>query len=63
MKIEVDFDLCEANGVCEEYAPKVFYIDEDDFLQIHEDAVTEENRESIEEAVKYCPRAALTLVG
>jgi len=62
MKIEVDFDLCEANGVCEEHAPEVFFIDDDDFLQIREEAVTEAHRVSIEAAVKFCPRGALALV-
>ncbi|MEL6180479.1 MAG: ferredoxin [Myxococcota bacterium] len=62
MKIEVDFDLCEANGVCEDHAPEVFHIDDEDMLHLREEAIHEGLRESIESAVKFCPRGALTLV-
>ena len=34
MKIKVDFDLCETNGLCEGIAPEVFELDDDDFLQL-----------------------------
>ena len=63
MKIVVDFDLCESNGMCERIAPDVFHIDENDLLQVNHDNVTEDRREDLEDAVATCPRAAIALVG
>ena len=33
MKITVNFDLCEANGVCEQFAPHSFALNNDDELE------------------------------
>ena len=44
MKIKVDFDLCESNALCEALAPANFEIDDDDFLQITDENVTDENQ-------------------
>ncbi len=62
MKIKVDFDLCESNALCEAIAPENFEIDDDDFLQILDDDVTDENRERIERAVASCPKSAISIV-
>ncbi len=62
MKIKVDFDLCESNAMCEALAPDVFELDDDDFLQLNTDQVTDENRQRVEQAVAACPRAAISLV-
>ena len=34
MRVEVDRDLCEANGVCAGLAPEVFDLDGEDYLHI-----------------------------
>ena len=62
MKVKVDFDLCESNALCEAIAPDIFELDDDDFLQILDDQVTDENRDRIERAVASCPRAAISIV-
>jgi ferredoxin len=62
MKVKVDFDLCESNALCEAIAPDVFQLDDDDFLEILDDEVTEENRDRVERAVASCPRAAISIV-
>ncbi|WP_436700933.1 ferredoxin [Nocardioides sp. BYT-33-1] len=62
MKIKVDFDLCESNGLCEAMAPEVFELDDDDFLQLHTEHTTDENIDNVKRAVAACPRAAITLV-
>lgn len=62
MKIKVDFDLCESNALCEALAPENFEIDDDDFLQIVDEDVTDENRDAVQRAVAACPRAAISLV-
>ncbi|GAA3833937.1 ferredoxin [Nocardioides panacisoli] len=61
-KIKVDFDLCESNAMCEALAPDIFELDDDDFLQLNSDEVTDENRQRVEQAVAACPRAAISLV-
>ena len=61
-RIKVDFDLCESNALCEALAPDVFELDDDDFLQVQTDEVTDENRQRVEQAVAACPRAAISLV-
>jgi ferredoxin len=62
MKVKVDFDLCESNALCEAIAPDVFQLDDDDFLEVLDDEVTDENRDRIERAVASCPRAAISIV-
>ncbi len=62
MKIKVDFDLCESNAMCEALAPDVFELDDDDFLQLNTDVVTDENEQRVRQAVAACPRAAISLV-
>jgi len=61
MKIKVDFDLCESNAMCEALAPDVFELDDDDFLQLNTDEVTDENEQRVRQAVAACPRAAISL--
>ena len=62
MKIKVDFDLCESNAMCEALAPDVFELDDDDFLQLNTDQVTDDNEQRVRQAVAACPRAAISLV-
>ena len=62
MKIVVDFDRCEANGVCVRHAPEAFHLDEADHLHVLVAEVAPELRAKVEKAVAGCPRAALTLV-
>jgi ferredoxin len=61
-KVEVDFGLCESNGVCMGIIPKVFHLDEQDYLHILKDEVTPENEAEIREAVRQCPRQAISIV-
>ena len=61
-KVVADFDLCESNAMCEALAPDVFRIDDDDYLQIDDDTVTDENRDRVEQAVAACPKSALKIV-
>ncbi len=62
MKVKVDFDLCESNALCEAIAPAAFEIDDDDNLQILDENVNEENRDTIERAVASCPKSAISVV-
>jgi ferredoxin len=59
--IKVDFDLCESNALCEALAPKNFEIDDDDYLQVIDDEVTDDNRDAVMQAVAACPKAAISI--
>ena len=61
-RIVVDWDLCEANGVCEAMAPDSFEIDDDDMMQVLNDEVTPDNEERVQRAVAGCPKSALSIV-
>lgn len=61
-RVEVDFDVCESNALCEAFAPDVFFVDDDDELQIDDPTVTDENRPRVEQAVASCPKSALRIV-
>lgn len=60
MKISVNYDLCEANGVCEEHAPDVFQLDDNDELNLLAEP-DDESAPRVRKAAAGCPRAAITL--
>jgi ferredoxin len=62
MKVKADYDLCEANAMCEALAPDVFEVDDDDNLNLHTDEITPDNEEHVRQAVAACPKAALSIV-
>lgn len=61
MKLVVDADLCEANGVCVRLCPEAFELDDDDVLHLRvietEDAGL---RARIDAAIRGCPKTALS---
>ncbi len=61
MRITVDYDLCESNAICMAILPEVFEVREDDLLYILDEFPPEEYRSKLEEAVRRCPKQALTL--
>jgi ferredoxin len=61
MRVVVDFDLCESNAICMEVAPAVFEVRDDDFLYVLDETPGEELRAAVEQAVRSCPRQAITL--
>jgi len=60
-KIEVDWGLCESNGVCMGIIPEVFRLEDDDTLTVLQEDVTPENEEQVREAVRQCPRQAISI--
>jgi ferredoxin len=61
-KVEVDFGLCESNGVCMGIIPEVFQLEDDDTLTILQDEVTPENEAQVRDAVRQCPRQAISII-
>jgi ferredoxin len=61
MKVEADFDACEANAVCAGLVPEVFEVDDNDNLNILVDEIPDSLTEGVRHAVRSCPKAALRL--
>lgn len=62
MRVVVDFDVCESNALCMRAAPEVFEVRDDDFLYILQEEPPEELRPKVEEAVRMCPKQAISIV-
>jgi ferredoxin len=61
MRVVVNFDLCESNALCMDAAPEVFEVRDDDFLYVLDEHPPEELRSKVEQAVRACPKQAITL--
>ena len=61
MRVVVDYDRCESNGLCMAAAPEVFEVDDDDNLVVLQEQPAEELRAKVEDAVRRCPKQALSL--
>jgi ferredoxin len=60
-RVVVDFDRCESNALCMGAAPEVFEVRDDDFLYVLQEEPPDELREKCEEAVRLCPKQAISL--
>ncbi len=61
MRVIVDRDACEANGVCAGLVPEAFELDDEDELHIKLEVIPGNLADSVRHAVKSCPKAALSL--
>jgi ferredoxin len=61
MRVVVDRDLCESNAVCMRLVPEVFEVGDDDRLHLRQERPPEALRARIREAVRRCPKQALSL--
>lgn len=61
-KINVDWGLCESNGVCMGINPDIFELGDDDMLTVHREEVTPEIESDVREAIRQCPRQAISIV-
>jgi ferredoxin len=61
MQVQVDPELCEANGRCVLAAPELFELDDDEIQQIAQPGPAAD-RERVRRAVNACPLNALTLL-
>jgi ferredoxin len=62
MRVKVDDDLCESNGVCARLVPEVFEVGDDDRLRVKQERPPEALRARVEQAVRRCPKQALSVV-
>ena len=63
MRVVVDYDLCESNALCMAAAPEVFEVRDDDFLYVLQEEPDESLRPKVEEAVRRCPKQAISIEG
>lgn len=64
MKVKVDYERCQANGLCTQAAPDVFDMrDDDDQVRLLREDPGEEFRSEVDEAVRICPTGALSIDG
>ena len=63
MRVVVNFDVCESNALCMGVAPEVFEVRDDDFLYVLLEEPPEELRPKVEEAVRLCPKQAISIEG
>lgn len=61
MKVTVDFDVCESNGICMETAPEVFKLDDEDYLHVLQENPSEDLHDAVEQAAIRCPKQAITI--
>ncbi len=61
MRVVVDYDLCESNAVCMGIEPEVFEVRDDDLLYVLQEEPDESKRPKIEEAVRRCPKQAISI--
>lgn len=61
MKVVIDLKLCEGNQRCQESAPEVFEVRDDDKAHLLIENPPERLREKVKLAIKMCPRQAITL--
>jgi len=61
MRVVVNYDVCESNAICMQVAPEVFEVRDDDFLYVLDETPPESLRSKVEEAVRRCPKQALSI--
>ena len=61
MRIKLDRTLCDGFGMCAEYAPETFSVDEWGYVSLHEgaDNVSAEHEDGVRRAILDCPVHAI----
>jgi ferredoxin len=62
MKVQVNQDMCEGHGKCQQAAPEVFELRDDDLSHVLVDDVSEELKPKVDRAIRLCPRQAISWV-
>ncbi len=60
MKVVVDQERCEGHGKCQQAAPDVFRLGDDDLSYVILEDVPDASRERVERAIRLCPRQAIS---
>jgi ferredoxin len=62
MRVVVDPELCETNSICMGLAPDVFEVQDDDTVTVLLENPPESMRQDVLNAVRLCPRQAISVV-
>lgn len=62
MRVRVDHELCESNAVCVRLVPEVFALRDADRLELQQERPPAALRARVEQAVRRCPKQALSIV-
>lgn len=60
MKIRVDGTRCQAYGLCNEYAPSLFELDDWGYASVAGAAVSGEDEAAAHKAIEECPARAIS---
>ena len=60
MNIKIDQDKCLRCGMCTGIAMDIFNFDDEGNIEVNEDNITDENKDSIEDAMNSCPVGAIS---
>lgn len=60
MKVVVNADMCEGHGKCQQAAPEVFKLGDDDVSVVLVDDVPEALKGKVDRAIRLCPRQAIS---
>jgi ferredoxin len=63
MKMHIDTERCNGNGVCESIAPEVFEVGDDGIVHLLTEDLTEDMRDDLQASCDQCPTQALSLEG
>lgn len=61
MRVIVEYESCDSNGLCAAAAPEVFEVRSDDFLYVLDERPASHLWASVETAARACPKLAITL--
>lgn len=61
MKIFVDMTLCEGNARCQEAAPEIFQVRDDDKSHVLMEHPPKALEEKLKLAIRMCPRQAISV--
>ena len=60
MNINIDQDKCLRCGMCTGIAMDIFSFDDEGNIDAIEENITEENKDSVDEAINSCPVGAIS---
>ena len=61
MRITIDELLCEGHALCMGIAPDIFEVGDDDMARVLMDDVPESRRDDVNNAVRSCPKQAISV--
>jgi ferredoxin len=62
VRVVVDMDVCESNGLCAGLAPSVFRLGDDDVLQVLAADVAAGDEAKVRAAARACPKQAIRVL-